>query len=114
MKVKHAVSSRKRKKKVLKAAKGYWGERSTSFRRATETVRRAKSFAYAHRRLKKREFNSLWITRIGAASQERGFSYRGIMHALKENKIILSKDILAKIAAEYPQIFDKICETVKK
>ncbi len=113
MKTKHAVAARKRKKKVLTAAKGYWGERSKKHRRATETLRRAYSFAYAHRRLKKRDFRSLWITRIGAAAREKGLSYREIIHLLKENKIILSKDILAQIVAEYPEIFDKIVEVVK-
>lgn len=113
MKTNHAVASHKRKKKVLKAARGYWGERSKKYRRAIETIRRAYSFAYVHRRTKKRNFRSLWITRIGAAIRERGSSYREFMHALKENKIILSKDILAHIAAQYPEIFDKIAEVAK-
>ena len=100
MKTKHAVASRRRKKKVLKAAKGYWGERSKSYRRAAETLRRAYSFAYKHRRTKKREFRSLWITRINAAVQERGLSYREFINALKKKDILLSRDILAQIAAE--------------
>lgn len=114
MKVKSSVASRKRKKKVLKAAKGYWGKRSKNFRRAVETLRRAYSFAYAHRRTKKREFRSLWITRINAAVRARGIPYRKFIAGLKEKNILLSRDILAKIAAENPEIFDKIVETVKK
>ncbi len=113
MKVKNAVASRKRRKKVLKAAKGYWGERSKKYRRAIETLRRAYVYAYRDRRTKKREFRSLWITRINAACGQRSISYRGFIHDLKEKKIILSRDILAKIGAEYPEIFDKIVETVK-
>ena len=114
MKVNHSVASRKRKKKVLKAASGYWGERSRRYRRAIETLRRAYAFAYTHRRLKKRTFRSLWITRINAALSQRGLSYREFINSLKKKKILLSRDILAKIAAEHPEVFDKITEAVKK
>jgi large subunit ribosomal protein L20 len=114
MKVKHSVASRKRKKKVLKSAKGYWGERSKKYRRAIETLRRAYVYAYRDRRTKKREFRSLWITRINAAVKEKGLSYREFICALKERNILLSRDILAKIAAEYPQAFEQIVDAVKK
>jgi len=114
MKVQHSVASRKRRKKVLKAAKGYWGARSKIYRRAVETLRRAYAYAYRHRRLKKREFRSLWITRINAAANQRGTSYHEFMHALKEKKVLLSRDILSQIAAEHPQVFDGIVEAVKK
>ena len=114
MKVNSAVASRKRKKKVLKSAKGYWGKRSTNYRRAIETLRRAYAFAYRHRRTKKREFRSLWITRINAALEGMDLSYSKFINALIKKKIILSRDILAKIAAEHPEIFAKIVETVKK
>ncbi len=113
MKTKHSVATKKRKKKVLKAAKGYWGERSRKYRRAAETVRRSLAFAYRHRRTKKREFRSLWITRINAALAEKGLSYREFIHALKERGLLFSRDILAKIAAEYPEIFDKIIEAAQ-
>ena len=114
MKVKHAVASRKRKKKVLKAAKGFWGERSKIFRRAIETLRRAYVYAYRDRRVKKREFRALWITRINAAIRERGYTYRGFIAALKQKKVILSRDVLAKLAAEHPDVFDKVVETAMK
>jgi len=114
MKTKHSVASRKRKKKVLKEAKGYWGERSKKYRRAIETLRRAYSYAYRHRRTKKREFRSLWITRINAALAAQDYSYREFINALKKKEIILSRDILAKIAAEHPEVFSKIVETAKK
>jgi len=111
MKVKSAVASRKRKKKVLKAAKGYWGRRSNIYRRAIETLRRAYAYAYRHRSTKKREFRSLWITRINAALENTAISYREFIHVLSEKNIPLSRDILAKLAAEHPEIFDKIVET---
>ena len=114
MKVNHAVASRKRKKKALDKAKGFWGQRSKIYRRAAETLRRAGNFAYRDRRVKKRTFRSLWITRINAACSERDLPHRKFIHGLKENEILLSRDILAKIAAEYPEVFDKIVETVKK
>lgn len=113
MKVSHAVAARKRKKKVLASAKGYWGDRSRKFRRAVETRRRGLVYAYRDRRDKKREFRSLWIMRIGAAARMRGISYRAFIGGLHEKKVALSRDILAKIASEYPEVFDKIAETVK-
>ena len=113
MKVNHAPARKKRRKKVMKLAKGYWGERSTKYRRALETLRRAGAFAYAHRRLKKREFRALWITRLNAAVRERGMLYRTFIHQLKEKNMIFSRDVLAQIAAEHPTIFDKIVEEAK-
>lgn len=114
MRVKHHVATRARHKKVLKMAKGYWGKRSKHYRRAIETVRRALVYSYRDRRARKREFRALWITRINAATRERGLSYREFMHSLKLKNIILSRDMLAKIAAEYPAVFDKIVEEVKR
>ena len=113
MKVKHAVSSRKRHKKVLEAAKGFWGGRSKVFRRASETLRRAGAYSYRDRKNKKRTTRALWIVRINAASRERGVPYRKFINALKQSEVLLSRDMLAKVAAEYPQAFDAILETVK-
>ena len=113
MKVKHAVSSRKRKKKVLSAARGYWGARSSHYRRAIETLRRAMAYAYRDRRIKKREFRSLWIRRINAAVRARGMVYKDFMRGLKEKNMLFSRDILAAIAAQNPRVFDRIVETVK-
>ena len=108
MKTQRAVATRRRKKKVLERAKGYWGRRSKNYRRAIETVRRGLVYAYRDRRNKKRVFRSLWITRLNAALRQRGLTYREFIHAIKIKNIILSRDILAKVAAEYPQAFDKI------
>jgi len=114
MRVKHSPASHRRHKKVLDAAKGFWGERSRKYRRAIETLRRAGVYAYRHRRTKKREFRSLWITRINAAVGEKGMRYSDFTHALKVKKVLLSRDILAQIAAEHPAVFERIIETVQK
>jgi large subunit ribosomal protein L20 len=108
MRVKHAVASKKRVKKILSQAKGFWGERSKRLRRAIETLRRAYVYAYAHRRLKKREFRSLWIVRLNAAARERGSNYGTLMGNLKKSNVLLSRDILAAIAADEPKVFDAI------
>jgi len=114
MRVKHNTARKKRVKKVLKLAKGYWGKRSKIYRRAIETVRRALVYSYRDRKRKKREFRALWIKRINAAVRERGITYKNFMHLLKEKNIKLSRDMLAKIAAEYPLVFEKIVEEIKK
>lgn len=114
MKAKNAVAAKKRKKKILELAKGFWGDRSKQFRRAKESVRRAMAYSYRDRRVKKREFRSLWITRINAAVCERGMSYRKFIASLKSKNVIISRDILAQIAAEEPFVFDKLVELVKK
>ncbi len=108
MKTKHSVASRKRKKKVLEQTKGYWGQRKNIYRRAIETLRRAYAYAYRDRRVKKREFRSLWITRINAALKQEGLSYGTFMHALKEKEILLSRDVLAQLAAEHPEVFKEV------
>ena len=113
MKTNNAPASRKKRKKVLKAAKGYWGKRSNVYRRAMETLRRAYVYAYRDRRRKKREFRSLWIIRINAAVRERGMTYREFIHGLKENNILLSRDILAQLAADEPEAFGELVETIK-
>ena len=114
MKAKNAVASRKRKKKVLQAAKGYWGERSKHYRRAKESVRRAGAYMYRDRRNKKRTFRSLWITRINAAAREHGLTYRELIAGLKAKKIILSRDMLAQIASEEPHVFGTLVSAIKK
>ncbi len=114
MRVRSPVASRKRKKKVLKQAKGYWGRRSKNYRRAIETLRRAYVYAYNHRRRKKREFRALWITRLNAAARARGITYRKLINDLKNNNIILSRNVLALIASENPEVFDQIVNKIKK
>ena len=113
MKTKHAPATKKRRKKVLELAKGFWGERSKRYRRAREFTRRALSYAYRDRRNKKRDFRSLWITRINAAARANGMAYRTFIAGLKKKNIMLSRDILAQIASEEPQAFTALVEYVK-
>ena len=113
MRVKHAASSQRWRRKVLKKAKGYWGDRSRKYRRAVETLRKAYTYAYRDRRAKKREFRSLWINRLNAAARVHGLSYNLLMHQLKQKNMLFSRDVLAKIAAEHPEIFDQIIEALK-
>ena len=108
MRARNKVASRARRKKLLKSAKGYFLKRSKNIRRVKETRRRALKFAFRDRKAKKREFKSLWITRINAAAQERGLSYKDFIHRLKAKDIIISKNILAKIAAEEQKVFDRL------
>jgi large subunit ribosomal protein L20 len=112
MKTAHSVAAKKRKKKLLSTAKGYRGERSKRIRRVKETVRRAGVYAYRDRRTKKREFRSLWITRLNAAARIEGISYRELIAALKKKKVLLSRDILSRIASEHPEVFKAVVEAV--
>lgn len=114
MKTSFAVAAKKRKKKVFSQTKGFWGKRANVYRRAIETLRRGLAYAYRDRRVKKREFRALWITRINAAAREQGLNYGEFMHALKKKNITLSRDILAMLAAEEPTAFAKLVEAVKK
>ena len=113
-KIKHSVATRKRKKKVLKAAKGYWGDRSKQYQQAKRTLVHALRYAYRDRRNKKREFRSLWIARINAACREIGVSYSVFMNGLKKSKIALDRKILADIAVRDNPAFKKLVEAAKK
>lgn len=108
-----SVAAKKRKKRLLKLAKGFRGERSKRFRRAKETVNRALRYSYRDRKARKRAFRSLWITRISAATRLHSMRYNDFIAALKKKQILLSRDILADIAAQEPQVFAKLVETAK-
>ncbi len=110
----NAVASRQRRKKVLKQVKGARGERSKRLRRAKETLTKGLTYAYQHRKQKKRQYRSLWIMRVNAAARERGLTYREFIAGLKKAKVEISRDILAQIAVEEPEVFDKLAETAKK
>jgi large subunit ribosomal protein L20 len=105
--------TRRRRKKVLKAAKGYVGGRHRLYRTAAETVLRAGAFAYRDRRQKKRLARSLWIVRINAACRQAGLSYSVFMAGLKKAGILLDRKILAELAVSDPAAFTKLAETVK-
>jgi len=109
----NAVASRKRRKKILKAAKGYFGARSNVYTVAKNAVEKAWSYAYRDRRNKKRAFRRLWIARINAASRMEGLSYSKFMHALKQNEIDLNRKVLADLAMNHPASFKAIVDKVK-
>jgi len=102
-----------RRKKILKLAKGYRGTKSKLYRSAKESVERALSFAYTGRKLKKRDFRSLWIVRIGAAARINGLNYSQFMHGLKLAGIELDRKILADLAANSPDAFADLAGQVK-
>jgi large subunit ribosomal protein L20 len=111
--VKRGVSAHKRRKNVIKRTKGFKNRRRTNFRAAKEALLHADSYAYAHRRLKKRDFRQLWTIRINAASREQNLSYSKLMALLKKNKIALNKKMLAEIAARDPQAMAELIKQVQ-
>ena len=107
------MMTRKRRNKVMKMAKGYWGSRSKHFRVANEAVMKALTQAYAGRRLKKRDFRSLWITRISAACKMNGMNYSTFMHGLKVADIQINRKMLAELAVNDAAAFAKLVEIAK-
>ncbi|RLA92188.1 MAG: 50S ribosomal protein L20 [Deltaproteobacteria bacterium] len=112
--VTNAVSSRRRRKKILKQAKGSRGARSKSLRAARVNVARALQYAYRDRRVRKREFRSLWITRINAAARMHGLSYSRFMDGLKKAGIGLDRKVLADLAVNDPHGFAQIAELARR
>ena len=111
--VKGAMMTRKRHKKILKLAKGYFGAKSKQFRTANEAVMKALQYAYIGRKLKKRDFRSLWITRISAACKQNGINYSRFINGLKKADVSLNRKVLAEIAATDPAAFTAIVEKAK-
>ena len=112
--VKGAMMTRKRRNKIMKMAKGYWGSRSKHFRVANEAVMKALTQAYIGRRLKKRDFRSLWITRISAACKANGMNYSTFMHGLKVAGIEINRKMLAELAVNDAAAFTQLVEIAKK
>ncbi|MDP2941660.1 MAG: 50S ribosomal protein L20 [Candidatus Omnitrophota bacterium] len=112
-KIKHSVATRRRKKRVLKKAKGFWGDRSKQFQQARRTLMHALKYAYRDRRNKKRSFRRLWIARINAACREAGITYSVFMSGMKKAKVALDRKILADLAVKDSAAFKKIVEMVK-
>jgi large subunit ribosomal protein L20 len=108
--VKRGVMTRKRHQKVLKAARGYWGNRSKWFKMANEAVMHAGQYAYRDRRVRKREFRSLWIQRINAAARSHGLTYSRLMHGIKKAGIGLDRKALAEIAYHDPAGFTAVVD----
>jgi large subunit ribosomal protein L20 len=111
--VKSSVTSKARHKKFLKLAKGNWGGRGTRYRMARETVQKGMMYAWAHRRARKGDFRSLWITRITAACRQRGISYSKFINALQKAKVAVNRKMLADLAVNDAHAFDKLAALVK-
>ena len=112
--VTHAVASRRRRKKILKQAKGYRGARGNALRAARNNLERALQYAYRDRRVRKRQFRSLWITRINAASRMHGLSYSKFMDGLQKAGIDLDRKVLADLAMNDPHGFAQIVELARR
>ncbi len=112
--IKGAVTTRKRRKKILKLAKGYYGAKSKQFRTANQAVMRSLTNAYIGRKQKKRDFRSLWITRISAACKMNDINYSQFMNGLKKAGVTLNRKMLAEIAVSDMDSFAALVETAKK
>lgn len=113
-KVKHSVATRRRKRRTLKDAKGYWGDRSKQHQQARRALMHALVYAYRDRRNKKREIRRLWIARVNAACRQAGLTYSRFMDGLKKAKVTLDRKILADLAVRDTKAFNKLVELVKK
>ena len=111
---KNSVASRRRRKKVLKAARGYWGARSKLFRTADNAVNRSMAYAYRDRRQKKRAFRSLWIVRINAAARPHGLSYSQLIHGLDKAGITINRKVLAGLAVTDADAFAALAGQAKE
>ena len=111
--VKGAMMTRKRRKSVLKAAKGYWGAKSKHFKMAKQAVMKSGNYAFAGRKQKKRDFRQLWIARISAQAKVNGMNYSTMMHGLKKAGIALNRKMLAEIAVSDKTTFAALCEKAK-
>lgn len=113
MRIKRGVNAVKKRRKILKAAKGYFGLKSTNYRIARQAVMKSGNYAYVGRRLRKRDMRSLWIARINAAAHANGLSYSKFMHGLKVANIDLNRKSLAEIAVSDAATFAQLVETAK-
>ena len=112
--VKRGVTTHARHRKVIKAAKGFYGRRKNTFRAAVQAVEKAGQYAYRDRRVKKRTFRGLWIQRINAASRELGVTYGNFMHGLKLAGIEMDRKVLADIAVREPETFKALVDAATK
>ena len=111
--VKGAMMTRKRRNKILKAAKGYWGAKSKHFKMAKQAVMKSGNYAFAGRKMKKRDFRRLWITRISAEAKNNGMNYSTFMNGLKKAGIDLNRKMLAEIAVYDKAAFASLVEKAK-
>jgi large subunit ribosomal protein L20 len=110
----NAVSRRRRRKKVLKQARGYYGRKHSSYRFAKEQVQRSGQYAYRDRRRRKRDFRRLWIVRINAAAREEGMSYSELMHGLKAAGVEVNRKVLADLAVRDREAFRRFAELARE
>lgn len=113
VRVTNAVASHRRKKRLLKQAKGFWGDRKNHLRMTKDAVMRALAFNYRHRKNKKRDFRRLWITRIGVATKIHGMSYSSLIHGLKKAGCELDRKMLADMAVRDPESFAAVVGRAK-
>ena len=111
--VKGAMMTRKRRKKIIKLAKGYWGSKKNHFKVANQQVMKSLKYAYVGRKLKKRDFRKLWITRISAACKQNGMNYSTFINGLKKAGIDLNRKMLSEIAISDPEAFTALTEQAK-
>ena len=111
--IKRAVNAHKKRRKVLKLAKGYWGSKSKQYRTASEQVRRSLRYAYEGRKMRKRDFRRLWITRISAACKLNGMNYSQFMNGLKKAGINLNRKMLSELAINDAAAFTALTEKAK-
>jgi len=111
--VKGALATRKRRKKILKLAKGYWGAKSKHFKMANQAVMKSLTYAYVGRKRKKRDFRRLWIMRINAGCKANGMNYSRFMYGLKLSGIELNRKMLSEMAIHEPDAFSQLCSTAK-
>jgi large subunit ribosomal protein L20 len=114
MRIKRGVNANKRRVKIRKASKGYWGAKHRDMAVAREAIMRSEQFAFVGRKNKKRDFRKLWIARINAAVRPYGLSYSKLMHGLKAAGVDLNRKVLADLAVNDKAAFAEICETAKK
>ena len=112
--IKRAVTAHKKRRKVFKLAKGYFGAKSKQYRTASEQVRRSLRYAYTGRKLRKREFRSLWITRINAAAHLNGMNYSTLINGLKKQGVEVNRKMLADLAVNDAEAFAQLAEMAKK
>ncbi len=109
----NAVARKKRRKKIMKMAKGYYGARRTQYTVAKNAVEKALQYAYIGRKLKKRNFRSLWIQRINAAARQHGLNYSQFMGLIHKNNIELNRKVLADLAMNHPEAFEALVKKIK-
>jgi len=112
--IKRGVNAVKKRRKIFKLAKGYFGAKSKQYRAANEAVMKSLKYAYVGRRLKKRDFRSLWITRINAGARLNGISYSRMMNGLKKAGVTVDRKVLADLAVNDAAAFAQLCEVAKK